>query len=273
MRPAQMPAAQPRAKGELRLSSKRQADKSALDTLRQSGAYRALFPRSGDRALTSVFVNTAGGLTGGDRMSLSATAGHDSRLTLTSQAAERIYRAQSGTIARVTTDLTIETNARLDWLPQETILFDRSALKRRLNVTMAAGATFLAVEPVVFGRIAMGETLQDSLFHDDLRITRNEELIFADAIRLSGDVESQLAATAVANGARALAIVIYVAPDAEARLPALRALMPGTGGASLIRPDVLFARFLAPDSYLLRRDLIPVLELLHDGPLPKTWTL
>jgi urease accessory protein len=262
-----------RAKGALRVSSKRRAGGSVLDGLYQSGCLKLLFPRAEADALTGVFLNTAGGLTGGDVLSLSARAGAGSRLTLTSQAAERCYRATGDSIALMSTDLTIEADARLDWLPQETILFDQSALRRKLSVTMARDARFCMVEPLVLGRLAMGEVMRSGLFHDQVRVTRGEDLVFADALRLSGDVQAMLRGPATADGAGAMASVLYVGPDAEAHLAPLRALMGEAGGTSLIRPGVLFARLLAPDSFLLRRSLIPVIKHLHGRALPKTWMM
>jgi urease accessory protein len=233
-----------------------------------------LFPRPPSPSdLMGVCINTAGGITGGDRFAIEAQAGAGSRLTLTTQAAERIYRARGDEVGRLSTRLSVARGARLDWLPQETILFDRSALRRSLCIDMADDATFLAVEPLVFGRITMGERLRRIAFTDNIRLIRAGELIFADAIRLTGDADAQLASRFAANGAGASAGVLYAAPDADLYLPRIRELLPETGGASLIRPGVLFARLVAPDSFLLRQSLIPVVEALRGAPLPKTWTL
>ncbi|MDG1281218.1 MAG: urease accessory protein UreD [Pseudorhodobacter sp.] len=257
----------------MRVSSKLRAGASVLDGLYQSGCLKLLFPRAQADALTGVFLNTAGGLTGGDRISLDARAGAGSRLTLTSQAAERCYKATGETVALMSTELTVEAEARLDWLPQETILFDQSALRRRLCVQMAPDARFLMVEPLVLGRLAMGEVMRSGLFQDSVRVSRGTDLVFADAVRLSGDIPAMLRGSATADGAGAMASVLYVGPDAEAHLAALRSLMPATGGTSLLRPGVLYARLLAPDSFLLRRSLIPVIGQLHGRALPKTWMM
>jgi urease accessory protein len=257
----------------LRVSSKRRAGASVLDGLYQSGCLKLLFPRAEPDALTGVFLNTAGGLTGGDHLSLDARAGAGSRLTLTSQAAERCYRATGESVAIMSTELTIEAEARLDWVPQETILFDQSALRRNLCVQMAATARFLMVEPLVLGRLAMGEVMRSGLFQDSVRVSRAGDLVFADALRLVGDVQAMLRGPATAEGAGAMASVLYVGPDAEAHLAPLRSLMPATGGTSLIRRGVLYCRLLAPDSFLLRRSLIPVIGQLHGRALPKTWMM
>jgi len=223
--------------------------------------------------MTGVFLNTSGGMTGGDRLTIDATAGAGSRLTLTSQAAERVYLAQPGPPARLTTSLSVEDGARIDWLPQETILFNGSALQRRLEVDLAHDATLLAVEPLVFGRVSMGETLTHGTFSDNITIRRDGELIFADAVRLPGDIAAHLSGPATANGLCAMASLIYAASDAEAWLKPLRALLPDTAGASLIRPGLLYARILAPDSFILRQSLVPIIARLQGAAPPKTWML
>lgn len=264
---------QPRAVGSLRIVSKVHGLQSVLGDLYQSGCLKALFPRTAAGGMTGVFLNTSGGMTGGDRLSIDAIAGDASRLTLTSQAAERVYLAQPGPPAHLTTRLSVRSGARIDWLPQETILFNGAALHRRLEVELAPDATLLAVEPLVFGRVSMGETLTSGRFADNITIHRDGEMIFADAVRLSGDIAAQLAGPATAAGHCAMASVIYAAPDAEALLGPVRALLPATGGASLIRPGVLYARILAPDSFILRQSLVPVIARLHGAALPKTWML
>ena len=265
---------QPRAIGAVHIGCVNGPRGTTLKDLSQQGSLRVLFPRVPEISdLLGVTINTAGGITGGDRFTITAHAGTNSRLTLTTQAAERIYRAKGIEVGRLSTDLTVTKGARLDWLPQETILFNRAALQRDLHIKMARDSVFLAVEPLVFGRITMGESLRQISFTDNIRLYRDDELIFADATHLIGDAGAQLASPFMANAAGASAAVLYAAQDADVFLPRIRELLPVTAGASLIRPGVLFARLLAPDSYILRQSLIPVIECLRGTTLPKTWTL
>lgn len=259
--------------GALRIASKTYGSASVIGDLYQSGCLKALFPRAATAGLTGVFLNTSGGMTGGDRLTIAAEAGANSRLTLTSQAAERVYLAQPGPPARLTTTLNVAKGARIDWLPQETILFNGAALHRRLDVELAPDATFLGVEPLVFGRVSMGETLTSGSFADNITIRRDGVPVFADAVRLSGDIAAQLSGPATARGHFAIASVIYAATDADALLEPLRALLPKTAGASLVRPGVLYARLLAPDSYILRQSLAPIIARLQGAAPPKTWML
>lgn len=260
----------PRAEGALRLSSKRRGTVSALDGFRVSGAMKALFPRS-DR-LQAIMINSAGGLTGGDRMEIAARAGPGSSLTLTTQAAERCYRALEGH-ARICAHLTVEEDAELAWLPQETILFDGSALRRRLAVDLSETGRLLLAEPVIFGRAAMGESVRRAVFHDEILVRRAGRPLYLDRVKLEGDIAAELDRPAVAAGARAMACILYVAPDAEARLGPARAALPETGGASLLAADVLTVRLLAADGFELRRTLLPLLDRLSRNALPRSWRL
>ncbi|MDU8928073.1 urease accessory protein UreD [Alisedimentitalea sp. MJ-SS2] len=266
-------AVQPRARGAVELVSKLAGGRSAVDKLYQAGSAKCLFPRNSCAGLDAVLLNTAGGVTGGDRLSFSARAGTGSRLSVTTQACERAYRAHPGQVGQVRNTLHAEAGARLNWLPQETILYNGSALDRRLVIEMAPTASLLMVEPLIFGRAAMGETLTEAQFTDRIEIRRQGKPIFLDATRLQGDVTAHLALPFIADGAGAMVVLVYVAEDAEALLPKLRALLPETAGASLIGDDLLVARLLAQDSFVLRQSLLPVLRLLNNDDIPRCWMI
>lgn len=234
---------------------------------------KLVFPKTYRNDIETVLVNTAGGITGGDQFSLEIEAQAGATLTVTTQAAERAYRAQSSEIGRVHTRLTVRDGALLKWLPQELILFDRSALQRRLEITLGTNAKLLMVEPVVFGRAAMPEVLRHVMFKDSIRITRDGRPIYIDGMGLHGDAAAHLARPAIANGAGAMASVVMVAPDAATHLGPIRAALPTTAGASLLADDLLVIRLLARDSFELRRSLIPVLQHLSDDTLPISWRL
>ncbi len=263
-------AALPRARGDVRLRIRAPA---GLEGLRQSGSLRCLFPRKYGDSGEAVLINTAGGITGGDLFTISATAGENSALTLTTQAAERAYRSNQSDAGRMETRLRAAGGARLNWLPQETILFEGCHFERRLRVDLAPGASALVVEPLVFGRVEMGEALEDIRFRDRIDIRRNGRPLFLDAMRISGNARAMLFLPHTAAGARALATLIFVAREAEGLLEPLRGMLPETGGASLVRRDVLVLRMLATDSLALRKHLIPILDLLTGQKLPKCWTL
>jgi urease accessory protein len=198
-------------------------------------------------------------------------------LTVTSQACEKVYRARDGR-ADVAVSLNAAAGARIDWLPQETILFDGAALARTLEADLAEGARLLAVEAVVLGRTAMGETVRRGTLRDRWRIRRAGRLVFADDLRLEGAVAEIAALAPTLAGGRAFASLLLVADDAERFLAPVRAAMgpPSArmnGGASAF-DGKLFARVVAADGLSLRRALLPAIAALRDGaPVPRVWRL
>jgi urease accessory protein len=261
----------PRSRGNLTLTARSVNGVSAIGRLRTSGATKIAFPRRAG-ALEAIVVNTSGGLTGGDRFVAEASAGPGSRLVLTTQAAERAYLSR-GDLALVSTRLAVAEGATLHWLPQEMILFDGAALERRLVVDLSGEAEFLMVEPVIFGRAAMGETVRHGRFRDRVEINRGLRPLYRDGVDLAGDVEGRLRRGALAAGARAMASVVHVSRRAEGLLATIRRMLPPTAGASLLGPDVLALRLLAPDGFLLRRSLVPILTAMAGTDLPRSWSL
>ena len=260
-----------RARGVGRISAAADNGRTRLSRLFQEGCAKIRLPRDARaRGLEAVLINTAGGVTGGDRLEWRAEVGAGAQLTLTTQACEKVYRARDGE-ARIEVALSAGEGASLAWLPQETILFDRGALSRRLDVALAADARFLAIEAVVLGRTAMDETVRDGALHDRWRIRREGRLVFADDLRLEGPVAEIAARPPVLAGARAFASLLLVADDAHRLLEPLRAAIGPSGGASAFEGK-LFARIAAPDGFALRSVLLPAIEALRDGEaLPRVW--
>src|SRR6201997_4251285 len=115
---------------------------------------RVMFPRNGSRAMEeAVLINTAGGIAGGDRLECSVAALPGASIAVTSQAAEKVYRALHEP-ARVATRLKAWDSAKLAWLPQETIVFNQARLHRTTEIDVFSGAQLLALEWIVLGRAA-----------------------------------------------------------------------------------------------------------------------
>ena len=236
-----------------------------LRRLREAHSAKLRIPAGSHEA---ILINTGGGLAGGDRFRFAITAEETSRLTVTSQAAERVYRSL-GPAADVEISLKAEASATLMWLPQETILFDGAALTRRITADLGPDAKLLAVESVILGREAMGETVRSARLHDSWRIRQQGRLIFADDIAFDGLPPD---GKATLGEARAFATVVLVSPRAEDVLDKARSLIGHRGSASAWGGK-LVARLAARDGFELRKSLIPALTLLADGAsLPKTWS-
>ncbi len=253
----------------LRIAS--EAGRSRLDRCYQRGSMKVRFPRQYDTNVPeAVLLNTAGGITGGDRFSVKTEVAAGGALTLTSQAAERIYRSPGGE-GRVDVALTVGGGARLDWLPQETILFDGGRLARTLDVAMEADAELVLCEAVILGRAAHGETVREGLVRDRWRIRRGGRLVYADYLNLHGD--RGLDGTATLAGKRAFATFLVVAAGAEKRADAVRAALdgcPATAGASAW-DGMLAARIVADDGAALRKSIITLCDAAAIR-LPRAWS-
>ena len=239
--------------------------------LHESGSLRVRFPSPEAEGLSAVFVNTAGGVAGGDRFDIEIAAGEGSRLAVTSAAAEKVYRAE-GPAAQLNIALKAEAGAHLAWLPQETILFDRARVQRRIDIDLAESASLLLCEIVVFGRAAMGERMQGGEFADRWRLRRGGRLVFAENIRLDGDVGGKLAMPAVAKGGVAVGTAMIV-PGDEALVARLRELSGSFGGEVGISAwnGFAMARFCAQDAARLRADMMAVLGRASGSALPRLW--
>ncbi len=253
--------------------------RTVLDNLRQSGSFKVRIPKTPTAdAPEAVLLNTAGGLTGGDALAFTGGVADGGDVVFTTQASERAYRSISGD-ARVSNRVSVGAGARLAWLPQETILFDGSRLARTFDVEMAADATLLAHESVVFGRTAMDETVRTGALNDRWRITRDGTLIHADALRLDGRIADGLHRTATLNGATAMATVLYVGADAATRIEDARKSLDGIDaadgiGAASAWSEKLVCRMAARDGAALRRIVMPLLIELNDRrALPRVWNI
>lgn len=266
------PSVAPRARGGAALSSKVVGGRSVLAGLRQSGALKVLFPRP-ESSLQAIVVNTAGGVTGGDRFGLTIGVGADSHMSVTTQAAERAYRAQPDETGHIRTVAQVEEHACLHWLPQELILYNGCSIQRQLRIDVAETSRLLMVEPIVFGRSAMGERVTEGHFRDRIEIDRAGRPLYRDALNMTGDMAARLSRSATAQGAVAMASALFVSPDAQGVADRVRRHLGRMGGASLLKPDVLALRVVAPDSHILRTHLLPVLDLLSKSTLPASWRL
>jgi len=261
-----------RVKAVAAVSFKHAHAKTSLDTLYQQGSAKIRFPKVYDDYLEAVLINTAGGLTGGDKLDWNLKLGESTQVVATTQACEKAYRSSEGT-AQLTTHIHLEIGSTLHWLPQETILYEASNLSRNFSVTMERGATLLAIEAVMLGREAMGETLETLSFKDQWRIKKEGTLVFADNIKL----EDRALSTAQLNGNAAFVSLLYVGNEDDEQLEVmvqkLRAICRHQTAAFSAFEGKITARFLAADTYELRKMIIPVINTMRSAPLPRVWRI
>jgi len=254
---------------------------TGLVDLYQRAPCRLLFPNV-DRhePHQAVLLTTSGGLTCSDRIQVEFVASTGAHATLTTQAAEKLYRATpAGVPTRIAMRVSAQAGAYAEYLAQETIIFDGAQLHRSFEADLAADACLLATESIVLGRSAMNEVLRSGLVHDSWRIRRNGRLVFADALRLDRDIEALRRAPFGFGGATALGTLIYAAPHADALLELIRASMQPHAGilAATARDDLLIVRFLSSQAQLLRNAIVATAGLIRhitqnlSPRLPQVW--
>ncbi|TSE04912.1 urease accessory protein UreD [Mesorhizobium intechi] len=265
-----------RAAGLAQLGCASAGGRTRLLRLYQDGSAKIRLPAVSADPLEAVLINTAGGLTGGDRIGWDVDVGANASASITTQACEKVYRAASDQ-AEVRVKLTVGENGRIAWLPQETIVFDRAAFARTLDVELAAEAEALVLEATVFGRLAMGERAAQGIFRDRWRVRQDGFLIHAEDFRIGPDIAGALARPAATGGTVAVATLLLVSPRAEAFLDPVREIIGDQGGASawgVHASGKLLARLYAGDGYQLRQRLVPLVGLLNGrAGLPKLWSL
>jgi urease accessory protein len=269
------PLARPqRVHGSARLTVCSAADGThRIADLYQRAPARMLFPsQAPDTPVEAVVLTTSGGLTGGDRLEISITADPGAAVVATSQAAEKIYRSD-GPDCEVRIRLAAAQGASVEWLMQETILFDGACLSRRTEADVAPSARLLAVESLVFGRSAMGERWTRGRLHDSWRIRRDGRLIWVDALALD-DVAAERDLPFGIGDAAGSATIVLVAPDAAERRDEIRAVVVASGvpGGVTCFDGILVARLLAPGTERLRAAVTAVAEALRGRTMPRVWS-
>ncbi len=270
-----LPVAAPlqRAKGRAAVALAAGRDgRAVVADLHQQGSAKAILPRVVGPVTEVVFLNTSGGLTGGDRLDYALTLAPRTHATATTQTAERAYRSTTGT-ARAEVRLTVGAGGWLDWLPQETILFDGTALDRDIRVDLGLGAGCLFLEAVILGRHAMGETVTGLHFRDTRMIRRDGQPLWAEPLEIDTRTLTRAGNPAMLGGARAMGTMALIHPQAADRLPALNAVLdePGVEAGASAFDGRLILRCLAWDGLPLRRQILRALAVLRPGPVPRVW--
>lgn len=261
-----------RSFGEASVVFGMQSGQVALRRLKQVGSAKAILPKVYGSVPEVVFLNTAGGLTGGDRFSYGIDLGPGCRAVATTQTAERGYASLEGH-ASVDVRIVVGRAGRLDWLPQETILFNGAALRRTTSIDLAEDAAGLFLETTVLGRAAMGETVRNLSFRDTRMVRRNGRPIFSEPVLIESGILSSKGQQALLGDARALSTLVLIAPGAEDAAPALRQLITveGVTGAVSGFDGKCIVRLMAIDGWPLRQQVLKLLRPLQGQAPPRVW--
>jgi len=268
-----------RVDGAARIAVHGADGRNAITDLFQRSPCKVLLPDiDGHPCREAVFLNTAGGIAGGDRLSFGLSARGDASFTGTTQASERIYRAIDAP-GQIRMRIEAADNATLQWLPQETILFDGGRINRSTEIHVGGTARLIAMDWLLLGRAASGETVRHGAFRDDWRVYRDGRLIWADAFRLTGDIETLVHRPSLLAGHTAIATILYAASNAPANLDRVRAILASLScksGATIVN-GLMICRFAAKAAAELRRAVTDFLRAFRDGlegftpALPRVW--
>ena len=242
-----------------------------LEELYQSGCAKLMLPKTYGEMTEAVMLNTAGGITGGDRLIVKIQV-ENSAVVATTQTAERLYRSITEP-ARIEIRLRADNAATLHWLPQETIIFDGAELDRTICLDMSADSKCLLAETIVMGREAMGEDICACHFTDNWRLFREGQLFHAESLRLTDRVAEIMAVPAGGNGARLLSTILYSGFNAEQMADRLTSVVETclSKCAMSCWNDRLVIRLISPHPRFARADVRQLLCALSGQPLPRVW--
>lgn len=260
-----------RSSGESRVVFAVRDGATRLTELYQRDPCRVLFPdpEPGEPP-QAVLVTTSGGVTGGDVLKMAVEVGPGGEALAATQAAEKIYRASKSSDP-CTMDIAVKVGegAALDWLPQETIVFEGARLKRRTVANVAAGGSLLACEMLVLGRAASGERFTVGLLLDGWSVRRAGKLAWTDTLRIEGETPTG----AGFGAANALATVIGVWDKPQERFEQARSLLEladGVRAGVTLVNGILVGRLLG-EATAVRAATTRFLGDLRGKRLPRVW--
>jgi urease accessory protein len=260
-----------RASGESHVAFAVKDGATRLSDLYQRDPCRVMFPEpEPGEPPQAVLLTTSGGVTDGDRLKMSIEVGPGAQAVASTQAAEKIYRAaKGGSHCSMQISVAANEGATLDWLPQETIVFEGARLKRRTVADVTAGGALLACEMVVLGRAAAGERFTGGLLLDSWSVRRAGKLVWTDTLHVEGETP----AGAGFGAANALATVIGVWDEPQPRVEQARALLENSGearAAVTLVNGVMVARLLG-EATRVREATIGFLTAFRGRRLPRVW--
>lgn len=266
------PPAMQRSKGRAFAAFAVRNGRARLADLAQQGSGKLMLPNVAGPVSEAVFLNTSGGLTGGDMLSYGLDLGAGVRLCATTQTAERAYASTQGA-AEVRFHAKVGAGGRLDWLPQETILYQSSNLSRSTLVDLASDASALICESLVLGRTAMGEVVTQAHLNDNRMIRRDGRPVWAETLQIDPEVLAHGESPVLLDGALALGVVVLVAQGAEDAARGVLSLpaIPGAKVAASGWDGRCLVRVMAPDGLLLRKAMAQIIKTLSARPLPRVW--
>lgn len=234
----------------LELEFARRGDRSVLATRCHDGPLVVQKPHypEGDSICHAIIVHPPGGIAGGDELELTARLGPGCGALLTTPGATKWYRSAAAW-ARQKITFTVGAGASLEWLPQETIVFDGALADARLDVEIIGDGTFIGWEILCLGRTGSAERFSRGEWRARTMIERDAKPLRFEQARLTGNdraLESPAVMDRVPVVATLLAASAKLTPSL---LAACRGIAPISGqGAVTLLPGLLVARYLSASS-------------------------
>lgn len=206
---------------------------------------KPLYPE-GEAVCHGILIHPPAGIAGGDRLSVEVDVGAGAHALLTTPGAGKWFRS-AGARSRLTQRIRVEAGGVCEWLPQESIVYDRALGDLVSEVDLAAGAVYLGMEMLCLGRTGSGERFRAGELSVATRIRREGRALWLERGRLSGG-SPLLASPAGLAGQPVTGTLLAAAPGlSTALLAACREERPTAGEAAVtLLPGLLVARYLGP---------------------------
>lgn len=243
--------APPRWDAHLALEYEKRADRTVLARRSHSGPLRVqrdLYPE-GRGTCHTIVVHPPGGIAGGDTLEVRARLGAKSAALLTTPGAGKWYRTQS-VAARQTLDFGVAPGASLEWLPQETILFDGAIAEMKTVVRLEGDAAYIGWEILCFGRAASGHRYRSGVLTQRTEVFLGAARLWSEQARVEGD-DPLLSSPVGLDGHSVCATMLAAGPDIPNDvLAACRDIAPGEGAVCGVTrlPRLVVARWLGDSS-------------------------
>ena len=266
-------------RARLDLGYRRNGERTVLTSRTHHGplvVQKSLYPE-GEAVCQNVIIHPPGGIVGGDTLAVSVDAGPRTHVQLTTPGAAKCYRS-AGPFARQRIRLRAEQGAILEWLPQETIIFDAAKIELDLEIELSRDARFIGWDVICLGRTAAGERFDRGVVRQRLTLTRDEDPVFVERTVLHGGAR-MLASPVGLYGNPVFGTFLAAAPViADAMLESCRRVTAMTGEGAVTRlPGVLIGRYRGASAVVARhyfvdlwRALRPALAFRAAVP-PRIW--
>ncbi|HEY3593114.1 MAG TPA: urease accessory protein UreD, partial [Polyangiaceae bacterium] len=204
-------------------------------------------------------LHPPGGLVGGDELSLDLSVRSGAAL-ITTPAAGKIYRSLSAP-ARQRSVLSVASGASLEWLPTETIVFERASFRGSVSVELAEDSRFIGWDAVCFGRVASGESFERGTYRQSLQVRKAGELVLDEpTVALPG---STARAGAFGFAGRSIAATVVASPAGAREEDAVAQALEARHAGVTTLGDVLVVRALCESATELRSILVRLWEILR----------